>query len=187
MSITKKYLEDLGLTAEQVSSIFAERGKEIEADKTKYETLQSQVAEKDKSISELNEKIKSFDGKETDLTELRTKIADYEKKETDRLEAEKQAKADSEMKDRFSKLIGDNKFKHEDIENGRFAAFKQALSDEANKGKGDSDIFAEITKDMDCFVNPQQETIVLPGGNAGNRNVDQLARAREIMGLPKEK
>jgi chromosome segregation ATPase len=187
MSITKKYLEDLGLTAEQVSSIFAERGKEIETEKAKYETLQAQITEKDNSINELNEKIKSFDGKETTLAELQKKVADYEQKETERIESEKQMKADSEMKERFTKLLGENKFKHQDIENGRFSAFKQALADEANKGKGDSDIFTEITKDMDCFVNPQQETIVLPGGGGGNRNTDSLARAREIMGLPKDK
>lgn len=167
MAITKKYLEDLGLTAEQVSSIFAERGKEITDEKAKIDTINQQLADKDKSITELSEKIKAFDGTDATLKELQEKVSTYEKTEAERIAAEEQKKIETEFKTRFQSLVGENKFKHEDIENGRFNAFKSALADEKYKGKGDSDIFAEITKDMDCFVNPQQQKITMPGGGGG--------------------
>ena len=187
MSITKKFLEDLGLTSEQANSIFAERGKEIDSEKEKFEM---QIADKDKTITELQETVKGFDGKDKTLEELQkqaetanARVKELEQAEADRQQAQKDAEIEADLKNRFSRAAGENKFKHADIENGRFAAFKQALSDENFKGKGDSEIFAEVTKDMDCFINPQQQTVTMPSGSSSG-NIDSLARAREIMGLP---
>ena len=92
------------------------------------------------------------------------RVKELEQAEADRKQAQKDAEIEADLKNRFSRAAGENKFKHADIENGRFNAFKQALSDENFKGKGDSEIFAEVTKDMDCFVNPQQQTVTMPGG-----------------------
>ena len=160
-------LKDLGIEEKEViDKIMALYGDGVESAKADVETLKQQLADKDKSITELNETIKGFDGKDVTLKELQEKVASYEKAESDRKEAEKQAQVDAELKSRFMAVVGENKFKHADIENGRFAAFKDSLSKDEFKGKGDSDIFAEITKDMDCFVNPQQQTITMPGGNS---------------------
>ena len=183
MGFTKKEMEEQGFTAEQISWAMAERGKEIETAKAEAEKLKVAISEKETTITELSEKVKGLDGTETKVKELTDKISAYEKSEADRKAAEEQAKLDAELRQRFLANVGENKFKHADIENGRFAAFKQALSDENFKGKGDSEIFAEVTKDMDCFVNPQQQTVTMPGGSSSG-NIDSLARAREIMGLP---
>jgi len=173
MGITKKYLEELGLTKEQSEAIFAERGKEIETEKAGKESLEKQIAEKEKAIEELNETIKGFDGTNKTLEELQKelesakgKVAEYEQNETKRIELEKQTKAEEELINRFNTVAGEKAWKHEDIKNGRLNAFKQALADEVNKGKGDSEIFEAVTKDMDCFANPQQKN-EMPGGNAG--------------------
>ena len=165
MGFTKKEMEEQGFSSEQIAWAMAERGKEKESDKAEVEKLKTALAEKDNSITELNEKIKAFDGTETKLQELTDKVTTYEQKETERIEAEKQAQIDAELRQRFLANVGENKFKHADIENGRFNAFKESLAKDEFKGKGDSDIFAEITKDMDCFVNPQQQTIIMPGGS----------------------
>ena len=74
-------------------------------------------------------------------------------------------------------VVGENKFKHADIENGRFNAFKESLAKDEFKGKGDSDIFAEITKEMDCFENPQQQKITMPGGRVETGNLDGVEKA----------
>ena len=177
MGFTKKEMEDQGFTAEQIAWAMAERGKEKESDKAEVEKLKTALAEKDNSITELNEKIKAFDGTETKLQELTDKVTTYEQKETERIEAEKQAQIDAELRQRFLANVGENKFKHEDIENGRFNAFKSALADEKYKGKGDAEIFAEVTKDMDLYVNPQQQTVTMPGGNVTNTNLDGVERA----------
>jgi chromosome segregation ATPase len=185
MGFSKKEMEEKGFTTEQIDFVMAERGKEIEKEKTKLDDLQKQLADKDASITELAEKAKNLDGTESTLKELQDKVATYEQKETERIEAEKQAQIDAELRQRFLANVGENKFKHEDIENGRFNAFKSALADEKFKGKGDAEIFAEVTKDMDLYVNPQQQTITMPGGGL-NKNADSLSQARAIMGLPSE-
>lgn len=159
-------LKELGIEDKEViDSIMKLYGDGINDVKSELTDLQEKVSEKEKSIKELTEKIKGFDGTEITVKELQDKVAIYEKAETDRLEAEKQAKTDAELKQRFQSLVGENKFKHEDIENGRFNAFKTALADEKYKGKGDSDVFADITKDMDLYVNPQQQQVTMPGGS----------------------
>ena len=165
MGFTKKEMEDQGFTSEQIAWAMAERGKEKESDKAEFEKLKTSLSDKESSIQELTNQIKSFDGKDETLKTLQEKVTTYEKAESDRIELEKQNQAQAELKNRFMAVVGENKFKHADIENGRFAAFKELLGKEEFKGKGDSDIFAEITKEMDCFVNPQQQTIVMPGGN----------------------
>lgn len=143
---------------------------EVEKLKSKNDELTSQLAEKDNSIKDLNEKIKGYDGKETDIKALQDKVAEYEQKEQERLENEKKQKEETELKIRFDSLLGDNKWKHSDIENGRFIAFKNALNNTDNKGKGDKEIFESITKDLDCFVNPQQEKIKLPSNSDSNND-----------------
>lgn len=171
-------LKDLGIEEKEViDKIMALYGDGVESAKTDMETLKQQLADKDKSIQELNEQIKAFSGTDTELQAMRDKVASFEKAENDRKEAEKQSQIDADLKSRFMAVVGENKFKHADIENGRFAAFKDSLAKDEFKGKGDSDIFAEITKDMDCFVNPQQQTITMPGGNVTNTNLDGVERA----------
>lgn len=177
MGITKKYLEDLGLTAEQVSGIFAERGKEITEEKAKLDALTLTISEKDRAIAEYGEKIKTYDGSDATLKELQEKVVTYEKSEAERIANEAKQKQESELRSRFDSLLGENKFKHEDIANGRYNAFKQLLADENSKGKGDADIFTEITKDMDCFVNPQQAKVVLPGGKFDIGTLDGVEKA----------
>lgn len=163
--MTRSELKEFGIEDKAIiDKIMDSYGAGVEKAKADTETLKSQMAEKDKAITELNEKIKAFDGTGETLKELQDKVQAYEQKETERIEAEKQAQIDAELRQRFLANVGENKFKHEDIENGRFNAFKSALADEKFKGKGDAEIFAEVTKDMDCFVNPQQQTVTMPGG-----------------------
>ena len=178
-------LKELGIEEKEiVDKIMDLYGAGVNEVKIELTKLQETVTEKDKSITELNEQIKSFDGKDTTLKELQEKVSNYEKAETDRVESEKQAKVESELKQRFQTLVGENKFTPADIETGRFNAFKSALADEKYKGKGDSDVFADITKEMDCFENPQQQKIPMPGGGQSTPGANDLARTREIMGLP---
>lgn len=176
--MTRAELKEFGIEDKAViDKIMDSYGAGVEKAKADTETLKSQMAEKDKAITELNEKIKAFDGTGETLKELQDKVATYEQKETERIEAEKQAQIDAELRQRFLANVGENKFKHEDIENGRFNAFKSALADEKFKGKGDAEIFAEVTKDMDLYVNPQQQTVTMPGGNANATTMSGVEEA----------
>lgn len=163
--MTRNELKELGIEEKAtIDAIMKLYGDGIETVKAETEKLKVVISEKENTIADLSEKAKNLDGTESTLKELNEKVALYEKEKAERETAEKQAQVDAELKNRFMAVVGENKFKHADIENGRFNAFKDSLSKEEFKGKGDSDIFAEITKDMDCFVNPQQEKITMPGG-----------------------
>lgn len=177
--MTRSELKDLGIEDKAViDSIMKLHGDGIEKAKTDFEAIKGQLEEKDKTIGELNEQIKSFDGQGTALKDLQDKVASYEKAEKDRKEAEEAAKIDNELRERFASVTGEQKWKHADIETGRFNAFKSALNDEANKGKGDADIFAAVTAEMDCFVNPQQEKVKMPpSGNGSNADPENMTQA----------
>ena len=169
-------LKDLGIEDKAtIDGIMSLYGEGIESAKAELETFKAQISERDKSITELTEQIKTFDGKDGTLKELQEKVATYEKEKSDREAAEIQAKTDLELKTRFDAIKGENKFNHELVEKGRFEDFKKALTDEQFKGKGDSDIFGSIVKPED-LINPQQATIVMPGG--GGTIPKDLAQAK---------
>src|SRR5574344_923716 len=182
MGFTKKEMEEKGFTPEQIDFVMAERGKEIETAKAEVEKLKVAISEKETTITELSEKVKGLDGTEAKVKELTDKISAYEKSEADRIESEKAAKLNAEIMDRFNAVKGEQKFNHELVEKGRFEEIKKALQDEQFKGKGDSDIFSAIVKPED-LVNPQRQTVTMPGGGQSTPGTNDLTRAREIMGL----
>lgn len=162
--MTRSELKEFGIEDKAViDKIMDSYGAGVEKAKADTETLKSQMAEKDKAITELNEKIKAFDGTGETLKELQDKVATYEQKETERIEAEKQAQIDSEFADRFNKAKGDRNIKHPLIEKGRLEEFKAAFTDEQFKGKSDAEILEAIVKPED-WENKQQATITMPGG-----------------------
>ena len=89
-------LKDLGIDDKEViDKIMTLYGDGVETAKADVDALKQQLTDKDKSITELNETIKGFDGKDTTLKELQDKVASYEKAENDRKEAEKQSQIDA--------------------------------------------------------------------------------------------
>lgn len=172
--MTRTEIKELGIEDKTViDAIMKLHGDGLTEVKTK---LQEEIDKREKSITELSEKAKNLDGTETTLKEMQDKVAAYEKEKSDRETAEKQAKLDAELKTRFDAIKGENKFNHELIEKGRFDDFKKALQDEQFKGKGDSDIFSAIVKPED-LVNPQRQTVTMPGGNITTGNLDGVEKA----------
>lgn len=176
MGFTKKEMEEQGFSAEQMAWAMKERGIEKETDKSEMEKLKTTLADKEKELSETNEKIKAFDGTDVKLKELTDKVADYEKTETERQQAELQAKTDAEFTDRFNKARGDRNIKHPLIEKGRLEEFKAAFTDEQFKGKSDAEILEAIVKPED-WENKQQATITMPGGRVETGNLDGVEKA----------
>lgn len=118
----------------------------------------------EETIKDLNEKIGKIEADGTAIDELKQKVADYEKAENDRKDAEEKAKKTAALRGRFDGLKGDKKYLNEGTENWIFGEFEKALSDEANTGKSDSEIYEAITKDKNIYVNPNQ-AIDMPEAN----------------------
>ena len=188
MSITMKYLEELGIEKEVATKIFAERGKEIEESNHKYSELE-------KKFNETEETLKNTNAAFEELKNSNASKEDWKKKynelvEANRLEAEKKEKEELAIRERaeFDKYFTDNgkEWAHEYIADGYFLKFQAEKALEENKAKTTADILANMTKDDATSFKVAQPIVNLVGGSPINSNDDEEARINAIMGI-KEK
>ena len=151
MAITVKYLEDLGVEKEVAEKIFAERSKEIEADKAKREKLETELKEKKESLDNLSKEFEDLKSSNASAEEYKTKyealVADNEAKakqaEADRILAEKT----ENINKRFEAVVGEKKFSHNAIKADYLKKFGEAIELEENKSLSDEQIFHNLIKD----------------------------------------
>ena len=151
MAITVKYLEDLGVEKEVAEKIFAERSKEIEADKAKREKLETELKEKKESLDNLSKEFEDLKSSNASAEEYKTKyealVADNEAKakqaESDRILAEKT----ENINKRFEAVVGEKKFSHNAIKADYLKKFGEALELEENKSLSDEQVFHNLIKD----------------------------------------
>lgn len=151
MAITVKYLEDLGVEKEVAEKIFAERSKEIEADKAKREKLETELKEKKESLDNLSKEFEDLKSSNASAEEYKTKyealVADNEAKakqaEADRILAEKT----ENINKRFDAVVGEKKFSHNAIKADYLKKFGEAIELEENKSLSDEQVFHNLTKD----------------------------------------
>lgn len=151
MAITVKYLEDLGVEKEVAEKIFAERSKEIEADKAKREKLETELKEKKEGLDTLSKEFEELKSSNASAEEYKTKyealVADNEAKakqaEADRILAEKT----ENINKRFEAVVGEKKFSHNAIKADYLKKFGEALELEENKSLSDEQVFHNLIKD----------------------------------------
>lgn len=155
-------------------SDFNSKSDEIKALKAEKQSLENEIAK-------LNDNAKNGEDVKAELEALKTQIAN----EQAQAEAERIKREKSEtIEKRFNECVGNKQFNHEAIRAEYLKKFGEALENKDFEGKGDSDIFNELTRnDGNAF---KGVTVVkLPGGNptSNNVNIDE-AKARAVMGLP---
>lgn len=74
----RKFLEDLGLTKEQIDSVMDENGKDIEAEKEKATTTSTELEEVKKQLKEANSTITELKKNNADNEALQAKVKEYE-------------------------------------------------------------------------------------------------------------
>lgn len=140
------------------------------------------VADREKQIEALEGASGDAEKYKKDLEDLKAQIA-KEKEEAER--KAKEAEIEADYKNRFNGLAGENKWRDELTEKAVYAAFKEALADENNKGKGDREIFEALTKDKNYWENPNPMDMTgLGNGNTGG-SVSEADILR-LMGMPDE-
>lgn len=183
MAITVKYLEDLGVEKEVAEKIFAERSKEIEADKAKREKLETELKEKKESLDNLSKEFEDLKSSNASAEEYKTKyealVADNEAKakqaEADRILAEKT----ENINKRFEAVVGEKKFSHNAIKADYLKKFGEALELEENKSLSDEQVFHNLIKD-DKNAFEGVTAVKLQGGRpAGTGN--GYSSVKEIM------
>ena len=170
MAITVKYLEDLGVEKEVAEKIFAERSKEIEADKAKREKLETELKEKKESLDNLSKEFEDLKSSNASAEEYKTKyealVADNEAKakqaEADRILAEKT----ENINKRFEAVVGEKKFSHNAIKADYLKKFGEALELEENKSLSDEQVFHNLIKD-DKNAFEGVTAVKLAGGRPG--------------------
>lgn len=75
----RKFLEDMGLTKEQIDSIMAENGNDIEAAKSEVEQVKTELEQTKTQLQEANTTIESF----KDYDQVKAQVEDYKKKYED--------------------------------------------------------------------------------------------------------
>ena len=186
MAITVKYLEDLGVEKEIAEKIFAERSKEIEADKAKREKLETELKEKTESLDNLSKEFEDLKANNASAEEYKSKyeavIAENEAKakqaEADRILKEKQEATRS----RFEKANeGKGEWYNKPTEEFYFKKFSDALESEEYAGQSDIDILHSLSKD-DQSARKGVTAVKLAGGKP--QGVENKYSSRdEIMAI----
>jgi hypothetical protein len=186
MAITVKYLEDLGVEKEVAEKIFAERSKEIEADKAKREKLETELKEKTESLESLTTEIDTLKTSGKNAEEIQAKldalIAEREAERT-KAEADRLAKEKLETtKSRFEKANeGKGEWYNDPTKDFYFKKFSDALESEEYAGQSDVDILHSLTKD-DQTARKGVIAVKLQGGTPQGTN-SKYSSKEEIMAI----
>ncbi len=186
MAITVKYLKDLGVEEEIAEKIFAERSKEIEADKAKREKLETELKENKESLDNLSKEFDELKANNASSEEWKSKyeaiVAENDAKakqaEADRILAEKT----ENTKKRFDAVVGDKKFSHEAIKESYFKKFSDAIELEENKSKSDDQIFHDLHKD-DATAFAGVTAVKLAGGTPQGVNGKFYGSKEDILAI----
>lgn len=173
--MTSEFLESLipetvENRAEIVKKIAAEAGKDITREQKKfadYDTIKTDLTAAQATIADL----KKSTG---DVATLEQKIKDYETKEAERTETEKKTAKQREVAQRFAAVKGDVEFLDPAIEEAVVAKFSATIDDPANKGKGDSELYASLTKDKPFFKSMNPPANMGGVGNVTNPDAKAL-------------
>lgn len=186
MAITVKYLEDLGVEKEVAEKIFAERSKEIEADKAKREKLETELKENKESLESLTTEIDTLKTSGKNAEEIQAKldalIAEREAERT-KAEADRLAKEKLEAtKSRFEKANeGKGEWYNEPTKEFYFKKFSDAIESEEYAGQSDVDIMHSLTKD-DQTARKGVTAVKLAGGTPQGNGTKYTSKA-DIMAI----
>lgn len=139
----RKFLEDLGLEEEAINKIMAENGKDLNELKAKVDELTEQIAVKETTISEKNNKIAELE--KVDVEAIKT--AEYERGKTD---------GSKEIED-FKKSNALNKALKEGFKVKDPELIKPKLKLDQIEYEPDGDGF-KVSKGLEEQVNPLKET-----------------------------
>ena len=164
----KKLFENA--TDDQISALLNINSADIGAAKGEFTRVQGELTESEKKLKAAQDTITALEATKGESTKMKEELDKYKAEDEQRKKDEEAAKARKGAETRFDAAVGtDRKFVHEFVRTGVFGEFEKALSDPANTGKSDKDVFDAITKDKDYFASQN------PQGNMGGANPAKTA------------
>lgn len=129
----------------------------------KYESDLKKVRD---DLKTAKDTISTLEASKGDAEALQAELDKYKQADEARQKAEQEAAEHAALVERFGKVKGDREFSSEYAESGLLEAFRKAISDPANTGKGDKELFDSLTGNAEgLFRNPQKETVKIDGVN----------------------
>lgn len=107
--------------------------------------------------------IATLESNKGDTEALQAELDKYKQADEARQKADREAQEHAALVERFNKVKGEREFSSPYAESGVMDAFRQAIADPANTGKGDAELFDTLTKDAAVWKNPQQVKVTIPG------------------------
>ena len=183
--MNRDFLKNAGLTDDQIETIMAEYGKDIQAEKERAKAVGNDADAVRKELETYKAKVAELEKAAGDSDAVRAELADLKAQvEADKKAAE-DAKHDADLTAAIKAAFpADRKFVNEITEKALIAQIKDELSKPENTGKGAGEIFTALTKDKDgIFQSPQQVHSFGRFHDVPPDAVDE-AKARAVMGLP---
>lgn len=179
----RKFLEDLGLTKEQIDNVMAENGKDIEVEKEKAATTTAELEDVKNQLKEANSTITDLKKSNADNEALQTKVKEYE-------DTIKSQKADYEAKVRnltldsaIEKALSKANAKHGDLLSTKINKEKLVIGEDG-KVTGLDDQLKELKETYkDLF---EEKISGIPpanpeGGSGGNNTYEALMANADKM------
>lgn len=181
-----------GITEEQLKAILDLNGADINKAKGEYDALKSELDTEKKTISTMTEELQGLKASNATAEDWKAKFEtlqnDIAEKERIAKEEKEKAERDENIKNRYNAVCVDKdgkplEWSHEAIKADYLKKFSEAISDGANTGKSDSEIFHALTKDDGAAFKSVQPVVNLKGASPVGGVNDDLAAAKAVMGI----
>ena len=185
MSITKEFLEKLGITGEAADAIFAERGKEITEVNKKIESLTSENAKLNENINNISAEKDKLSKDAVDSSAIQKQFDDYKAEIAAMLSKRDAEAADKELTSKIESVFGDKKFTSDYARVGLINDIKAKYNEEGNKSSL-SEIFDSLTKDKTGIFESTHKKLSIPqsGSGSGVTSSEELLKMKQMMGFP---
>lgn len=127
------------------------------------------------ALAKARETITALEANKADADALQKQIDDYKAADEKRKQEAQGAAQRAELERRFNAVSGDRKYLHEMVRAGVMADFGKALQDKANRGKGDKEIFDDLTRDKGYFASQNPPADMGPVGNISPDDASKLS------------
>lgn len=179
----RKFLEDLGLTKEQIDSVMAENGKDIESEKEKITATTTELEDIKTQLKEANTTITDLKKNNGDNEALQTKVKEYEN-------TIKTQKGDYDTKVRnltldsaINNTLNKAKAKHSDLLASKFDRDKLVINEDGSVSGLDDQLkgLKENYKDLFQEKISGQTPANPEGGSAQNNTYEALMANSDKM------
>lgn len=179
-------------TAEQLEAVMKLNNADVEKSKGKLTVLETELEEKKTAFENLNTELEQLKMSSASAEDYKNK---FEKLQKEIAEKEKAAKEEKEKAEREANILNrynaaaigkDGKpleWSHEAIKADYLRKFAEALEDEKNTGKSDTDIFDALVKDDGAAFKVPQAQNVFGGANNFTGGGFDDEKINAIMGI----